>query len=49
MMRTGADSQNRPIIVAAFALNIGHPGTFFKSSSILHPDGQNVKREGTGH
>ena len=36
----------RLIIAAAFALNIGHPGTVFKSSSLTHPDGPNIKSEG---
>ena len=31
------------IIAAAFALNVGHPGTAFKSPGILHSDGPNIK------
>jgi hypothetical protein len=37
------------IIAAAFALNVGHPGTVFKSSGILHPGGPNIKMEGVAH
>jgi hypothetical protein len=49
MLTEGADNQDRLIIAAAFALNIGHPGTVFKSSGILHPDGPNIKRESVSH